>query len=222
MRHGVGEWCPRTAPGLLCRVSPRGSRDGQRAPWVLGTLPLRSSCPFKSKSRESGGWGALAGPLFPRGSGQGGKPTGQERRVGDEEGGVPGVPACTPRRLPGPAAPLSRTPARRGRWAEAGARGRGAGARRAGRSAQAGPGAHAAAVAATARPAALLLPPPPRPGRRPPIWCSRPRRRQCGRPRARPPPSGARSAAAAGGGLRPGPEPPSPRQPAQLAPRARL
>lgn len=57
-RRGVRKWkhsgCPPTAPGLLCQASPRGSREGQRVPWVLGAFPLRSSCPFKSKSRERG------------------------------------------------------------------------------------------------------------------------------------------------------------------------
>lgn len=130
---------PQTAPGLLCRASPRGSRERERAPWVLGSLPLRSSCPFKSKSWERGAGVPWLDPYLQAGSGKEGQPSGWESQVGDEEGGAPGVAACTPHPPPGLAAPLSRTPARRGRGAGAGARGRGAGARRAGRSAQAGP-----------------------------------------------------------------------------------
>lgn len=64
--QGGRERCPErpgpALPGFTSRLAPG---RGRRAPWVLGAFPLRSSCPFKSKSRERGGWGDLSGPLFP-------------------------------------------------------------------------------------------------------------------------------------------------------------
>ena len=194
---------------------------GQRAPWVLGAFPLRSSCPFKSKSRERGAGAPRLDPYFQAG----------RSKRGRREGGPPGASACATRPRPGRPggpAPLSRQPARRGRGAGRGRAGGGVRGRARGRGAGCGRAPRRPERASQPRSARRRCRPPPaarrrhrrrrptsriaaaaaaRPGPRPPIWCSRPRRRPCRRrPRAPPPPSGARSAAAAGGGLRPRPE----------------
>lgn len=67
-------WASRNMRGALACPVAYGARlqlvapgRGQRAPWVLGAFPLRSSCPFKPKSRERWGggvWGAAGWTPF--------------------------------------------------------------------------------------------------------------------------------------------------------------